>query len=139
MLSQQELRHQQRIAQGQVARADERNRLRDSRRQQAVADARIMDLHFALLRELFIPHDVHGKRTKTTFLLGLFLGPLGLACYFHSLGTFVRWFVVAFLAGVGSSCLLHSFPDFLQRPIALLCAWLFPTLLATLRVFCARI
>lgn len=128
-----EQKHQEEIARRQMWRYDERNRIKDARRGQALAQARIDDLMWRGLRSIFTPPEVRGKSARVALVLGLLFGPFALPFYLRSFGTFVRWFFFAATGAIAGYLLvgvLLAGQDRTSIFAALIIAWSVPAVIA---------
>ncbi len=128
-----EQKRQEEIARRQMWRYDERNRIKDARRGQALMQSRIDDLMWRGLRSIFTPPEVRGKSAKVALVLGLLFGPFALPFYLRSFGTFIRWFFFAGLGTVGGFLLATAFLPAGERAfafVALIIGWSVPAVIA---------
>ena len=128
-----EQKRQEEIARRQMWRYDERNRIKDARRGQAMAQARIDDLMWRGLRSIFTPPEVRGKSARVALVLGLLFGPFALPFYLRSFGTFVRWFFFAGLGTIVGILLAAAFLPIVEHALifaALIIGWSVPAIIA---------
>lgn len=128
-----EQKRQEEISRRQMWRYDERNRIKDARRGQALMQARIDDLMWRGMRSIFMPPMVQDKSAKVALVLGLLFGPFALPIYLHSFGTFVRWFFFAAtgaIAGFLLAGVLLARQDRASFFAALIIGWSVPDVIA---------